>query len=271
MTTTDEVQQTLAEYERLAISSGSAVKIEPPEFWSGLSIHDWSPVWSADEPPKYGRATVYRDEIPTSVYVSWDESIPAVDDWRELWLRKPMKLFGAYTLRTALRRAFRDIIGERIEPDETPDLPGSPATVSADRDWIAELAEATTPEAVKQLHTDAKASRAVTVELEREFRKRIQTLADPLLAAIAPVLEAVASMTPAKPKPAPPVAAMIAAPKPASRPPSVRSTRSFGSPVVNRITPGDLARTLATLPTQPAPRAKNGRRQQKPKPRGPRD
>ncbi len=168
MTTTEEVQQTLAEYERLAIKTGAEVRIDPPEFWSGLSIHEWSPVWSGEEPPKYARATVYRDGIPTTVYVAWDEALPADDEWRERWLRAPMALFGSFTLRAALRRAFRDAIGDRREADDPADAP-----VAADRDWSAELAMANTPEAVEKLWDDAKRARAVTVELEQLFRRQL--------------------------------------------------------------------------------------------------
>src|SRR5690606_15784417 len=65
-TTTDEVKQTLAEYERLAISTGATVQIDAPEF-SENGI-DWSPVWGAGEGhvlPSFARVTVHRDGIPT--------------------------------------------------------------------------------------------------------------------------------------------------------------------------------------------------------------
>ena len=45
-------------------------------------------------------------------------TLAAVDEWRELWLRKPVALFGAFALRAALRRGFRDVIGDHHAPDE---------------------------------------------------------------------------------------------------------------------------------------------------------
>jgi len=140
----DDVAQTLAEYERLAISSGAKVQIDPPEFMAGPPVGDpfvgtgYLPFWSGDVPPTVARATVHRDGVPTTVYVSWDESLPAEDSWRALWERKPMKLFGAYVLRAALRRAFRDVIGDRREPDEKP-APGEPSAEPVEVGWDAGL------------------------------------------------------------------------------------------------------------------------------------
>ena len=68
----------------------------------------------------FARATVHRKGVrrPTVVVIRWDEALPAVDHWRALWQRKPVTLFGAHALRTALRRAFRDVIGDQYGPDE---------------------------------------------------------------------------------------------------------------------------------------------------------
>ncbi|MCK2031236.1 hypothetical protein [Microbacterium galbinum] len=173
----DDVAQTLAEYERLAIATGAAVRIDPPEFSDGatpLIGSGWSPFWTAEVPPVVARVTVHRDGIPTTVYVAWDESFPADESWRALWLAKPMRLFGAYVVRAALRRAFRDAIGDRREPDET--HPG-PADASTSRDWEAEIRDANTTDAVHALHAQMKAVRAVTVPRERALRDRLAELA----------------------------------------------------------------------------------------------
>lgn len=235
--TTEAVQQTLAEYERLAIGSGATVQIDPPEFFGGV---EWLPVWKGEQPPEFARCTVWRDGIPTLVYVSWDESLPAVDDWRALWLLKPMKLFGAYTIRAALRRAFRDMIGEQSEPDEL----GDPADViDTDRDWIAELAEASTEDAVVKLHADMKTARVVTVELEREVRKRLAAVRGPKLAEGGIVR---------------PSAAIVAAPEGIERVVPI----AHAGP-----TPADLASALEKLRAPQSPRPSSARRPQKPKPR----
>lgn len=119
--TTESVQQTLAEYERLAIGTGEWNGTEAPEF------SDYGTAWSAawmpsegQEHPTFARATVYRKGIkrPIIVVIRWDEALPAVDEWRDLWMRKPVALFGAFALRAALRRAFRDAIGDQRGPDE---------------------------------------------------------------------------------------------------------------------------------------------------------
>lgn len=233
-TTVEAVQQTLAEYERLAISTGESVQIDPPKFSDTGRGDDWSPVWAGEEPPAFGRATVHRNGVPTTVYVSWAESLPAVDEWHDLWLRKPMKLFGAYTLRTGLRRAFRDVIGDRHEPDEQEIAAPAPTAPAVDRDWRAELADAENEDEVQQLHRDAKAARAVSVELEREIRKRLATVR--------------ARMT-AEP-------AVLPLPSGPKMP-----------------TPADLVRALESrpMPLPPVTRPKSARRPQKPKARGPRD
>lgn len=202
-TTAEAVKQTLAEYERLAISTGATVRIDAPEFSrNGIT---WSPVWCpetllTDDHPQFARVTVHRDGIPTTVYVSWDEALPAEDSWRALWERKPMTLFGAFTIRAALRRAFRDVIGDRHEPDDLPDSP--PAAETVERDWETELAEAKTPAEVVALHQAAKAARAVTPALEVALRKK----ANDLLRA---ERERLAAKTPdrqpaSRPRPAPP-------------------------------------------------------------------
>jgi len=115
-------QQTLAEYERLAIGTGEWKGTDAPEFSDDGET--WTTAWGpvgrgADENPVFARATVYRKGVrPIVVVIRWDEALPAVDFWRDLWLRKPVTLFGAFALRAAYRRAFRDVIGDQYAPDE---------------------------------------------------------------------------------------------------------------------------------------------------------
>lgn len=168
----DDVANTVAEYENLAIGTGATVRIDPPEFSDGSDV--WAPFWLGGEPPKIARVTVHRNDVPTTVYVSWAESLPAEDSWRSLWLAKPMKLFGAYAVRAALRRAFRDAIGDRREPDELTPMPPS----AEQRDWDAEIINAGSPDAVHALHAEMKAARAVTVPRERALRERLTKVSD---------------------------------------------------------------------------------------------
>ncbi|KQR90991.1 MAG: hypothetical protein J0I33_13845 [Microbacterium ginsengisoli] len=130
--TEDDVRETLAEYERLAMSTGAMVRIDPPEFASPDASIDWAPWWLGDEPPQLVRVTVWRNGIQTQVYRAWQESLPVDPVWQELWRARPMTFFGASGIRAALRRAYRDVIGDHRQADDVePDAP-----------------EAVTPEAV---------------------------------------------------------------------------------------------------------------------------
>lgn len=210
--TAEAVKQTLAEYERLAISTGATVQIDAPEF-SENGV-DWSPVWGAGEGhvlPSFARVTVHRDGIPTTVYVAWDEALPAEESWRALWQRKPMTLFGAFTIRAALRRAFRDVIGDRHEPDDLPDTPPAAETPAETVDWEARIAAASTPAEVVQVHNAAKAARAMTPALEVALRKKardmIHPAAEALVAAASVRAESAKMPDPqpfARPRPTPP-------------------------------------------------------------------
>lgn len=164
----DDVAQTLAEYERLAISTGATVQILPTEF--SADGEAWVKFWVAAEPPALARAAVLRDGVLTERYVVWAESLPADESWRALWLAKPTKLFGAYADRSVLRRAYRDAIGDRREPDEQagPLAPAEPA-----RDWDAEILGAVTVDAVHELHAQMKRAREVTVAREAALQEQL--------------------------------------------------------------------------------------------------
>lgn len=175
----DDIAQRLAEFERLAITSGARVQIDPPEF--STDGEHWLPITGASA-PLWARATVHRDGIPTTVYASWDESLPVetaqTDDgrlWRDLWETKPMQRFGSFVVRAALRRAFREVIGERVKPDE--DAPKIAAAAATPRDWEAEIDTAPSVDAVHALHAEMKRARAVTPQLEAQLRNRLEAAA----------------------------------------------------------------------------------------------
>ncbi|MDY7528475.1 MULTISPECIES: hypothetical protein [unclassified Cryobacterium] len=200
--TEQDVAATIAEYERLAIGTGQ---------WRGTVVEfsNDGNVWAAylfpteAEPhPALARATVHREgvTVPTVVTVAWAETVPAVAEWAELWSRKPHSLFGAAAARAALRRAFRDAIGDRREPEEIDAAAAPAAAASIASDWLGELAEANTAEAVAALWARARKARAVTVQLERSFTARRHAIAEQ---ATAQQPEAIAEPQPkAKPSPA---------------------------------------------------------------------
>lgn len=117
----DDVSQTLAEYTRLALSTGSRLEIDPVEFTADGEV--WVPLWLSDTPPAAARATVRRDGVETVVYRRWVEALPGDESltdtgrrWVDVWLENPTERFESYVLRAALARAFADVIGDRPDP-----------------------------------------------------------------------------------------------------------------------------------------------------------
>jgi hypothetical protein len=193
--TIDEAAKTLGEFEALAQQTGEWDGADAVEFSD--DGHVWSPIWMAgvariegadgtliretvtDPHPAFARARVYRKGVAHTdwQYVSWDESVPADDEWRALWMRKPVKLFGSFALRSAYRHAFRDVVGDRRGPDEQTDGPTvGPAPTEA-RDWAAEYRQASTAEQVDQIRRDCRAARQNTLELQDLWSARRAELA----------------------------------------------------------------------------------------------
>lgn len=270
-TTVEAVQQTLAEYERIARDTGEWNGGEPVEFSDDGQL--WTIAWLPTEDhafPVLAKVSVFRreDTRPTTVVVRWDEALPADEEWRALWLRKPTALFGAFTYRAALRRAFRDVIGDRREPDEVIDGPTTPTTPApSERNWLAELAAIDTEDGVRQLHYSAKLARAVTAKLELEMRKRLLALKEAAKAA------------PSAPRPKLAEGGIVKSGRLVTEPEGVEKTVQLSMPKPKQrtaavtVTPADIASAIAKLspPTAAVPRGKGARRPQKPKPRGPRD
>lgn len=174
-TTIDDVAQTLADYERLAITSGARVQIDPPEF--SADGEKWVPFWLGETPPVVARSTVHRDGIPTTVYVVWDESLPIetamTNDgrrWRDLWLERPTARFGSFATRSSLRRAFREVIGDRVEPDE--DAPKIAEKIADQTDWDTQLETAPDVTALDLVWKDMREARARNGERERAYKIR---------------------------------------------------------------------------------------------------
>lgn len=194
MTNIDDVAQTLAEYERLAITSGATVQIDPPEF--STDGDHWLPI-VGELTPRWARATVHRDGIATTVYASWDESLPVetaqTEDgrlWRDIWEQKPMQRFGSFIVRAALRRAFREVIGDRVEPDEDAPRVSAPEAAVDRTDWDAQIADAADIVSLDLIWSDMRAARARTGAREVSYRARRDELAAAAWSAPTPELTA---------------------------------------------------------------------------------
>ncbi|MDR0593722.1 MAG: recombinase RecT [Bifidobacteriaceae bacterium] len=171
----EAAENTLAAYEVAVIKTGQWLGTE---VWFSVDGREWREVVpKTDEHmfPRFAKAVVRREglTVPVVVVASWSEVVPQAREWMGLWCQRPHVMFGAYVMRAALRRAFRDVIGDGIAPDEA-DAPAVP-----DRDWPAEVAQADTEAKVRALWDEAKAARAVTVELESALRARLREVAAP--------------------------------------------------------------------------------------------
>lgn len=116
----DDVAQTLAEYTRVALSTGARLEIDPVEFTADGEV--WVTLWLREEHPAGARATVRRDGVETVVERPWREALPgeeALTDtgrrWIDIWTENPTERFESYVLRLALARAFADVIGDRFD------------------------------------------------------------------------------------------------------------------------------------------------------------
>ncbi len=147
----DDVAQTLAEYTRLALSTGARLRIDPPEFTADGEV--WVPLWLHDEPPAGARVTVWRDDVDTTIVRRWKEALPGETAltpdgrrWLDIWLDNPTERFESYVVRAALARAYPDVILDRPEPGK----PLRPSTVVAPATTDPEQAPLT-PSALQHL------------------------------------------------------------------------------------------------------------------------
>ncbi|TFD16198.1 hypothetical protein E3T26_04770 [Cryobacterium sp. TMT1-21] len=189
-TDVQEIAQTISEYRVMAAKTGE---------WRGFeqSFSNDNITWSEyllpteEHPhPLLASATVHRSGfmVPIRVVIGWDESVPAEEEWRELWERSPHALFGASAARLAYIRAFPEVITSKPSSDERKiAAPVADQAAPVARDWDIELDLAATSDEVAALWAAARKARAVTVPLERAFKIR----RDEILAA------AVAEPTPA--------------------------------------------------------------------------
>jgi len=174
--TIEDFAKTVAEYEVLAIGSGARAEFDAPEFTAdGVT---WSQVWLSEDPPVAARATTRRDGAASTVVVRWNDVLPADDEWRDLWTRRPMPLFGAYVRRDSIRHAFRDVVGDRRDADENQDGPRVDAPPADRTDWDTQLADAPDVAALDLVWKDMRADRARTPAREVVYRARRAELVD---------------------------------------------------------------------------------------------
>lgn len=159
--------KTIAEVERIVNGSGLWDGTGEVEFSDdGIT---WTAAWTPDADgahPQFARVSVYRKEvrIPTTVTIRWDEQFPeASEEWAGKWLRSPMRHFGRTVRMVGYRQTFRELLGNvRIEDeadDRVADAPPADAASSAERDWAAEIAAATTAEQIEAIDSAARTAR----------------------------------------------------------------------------------------------------------------
>ncbi|MFC7431015.1 MULTISPECIES: hypothetical protein [unclassified Agrococcus] len=243
--TTERVAATLQDYLRVATETGElrGTVIEygiPDTLGPGVA---WVDALLGNDAPPLARATVYREgwAIPTVVTASWDESIPLEDSWRGLWETKPQTMFGAFTLRSALRRAFADVLGDRREPDDhpvgEPEAPAptdEPAQSVARVPWLQRVLDAQTEQEVEAIREEARGERAIDPELHMAMKVRLRDLAAPPAAEAAPAPKS-------KPKPS----ALDAVPAPTAIAVAMQAAQEARAEAAKSMTPV-TPRTRAT-------------------------
>lgn len=179
-----EIAQTIAEYRVLAAQTGEWRGFEQSFSNDGVTWAEYLLPTEDHQHPQLASATVHRAGfvVPIRVVIGWDESLPAVDEWREAWDRSPHALFGAAAARLAYIRAFPEFIAAK--PSGAERMIAPPVVEKAapvDRNWDVELDAAATVDEVAALWAAARKARAVTVPLERAFKvRRDEIIAGPV-------------------------------------------------------------------------------------------
>lgn len=201
--TEEDVQQTLQGYLTIATKTGELRGVNVEFTADGVTWHPLIFDLADGAHPIAARARVHRAgwAEPTHAPELWDEVVPADEGWRALWLARPHVLFGAHTLRAALRRTFADVLGDRREPDDLDALP-APATRQTTEpdaaeaiDWLARVNGATTIDELNAVRTEARLARAVTLPLKQRMDARRDEIGGDAWAT-----PAAAEQTPAAPK-----------------------------------------------------------------------
>ncbi|WEK60535.1 MAG: hypothetical protein P0Y60_14640 [Candidatus Microbacterium colombiense] len=178
--TEEAVQQTLQGYLTIATKTGQLRGVNVEFTADGITWHPAIFNLADGEHPLAARARVYRDGWvePTEPIELWDEVVPADEGWRALWFARPHVLFGAHVQRSALRKTFADILGDRREPDDLDALPAPSAPIAAPEqtaavDWFARVEAAETIADLKAVRGAAREATSVTLPLKKRIDERL--------------------------------------------------------------------------------------------------
>ena len=182
---TDEYQSIPVAVARAAVQeSGLLESFDGPHFLAHEEA-DWRPYFiesqSALGHPILARVIITRvGQKPREVVVSWDEYAEDLElndpQWAERRAQKPMSIFGAEVERHAYRVVFADVLAKIDRPAPAPSDP-EPWAPKGDpvRDWHADLAAASTKDAVDALFTEARSAKALTdATLHEAFTRRLR-------------------------------------------------------------------------------------------------
>lgn len=200
--TEEAVQQTLQGYLTIATKTGELRGVNVEFTADGVTWHPAIFNLAEGEYPLAARARVYREGWveATAPIEMWDDVVPADEAWRALWFARQHVLFGAHVLRTALRRTFADVLGDRREPDDLAALPAPSAASPASNDteaidWLARVNAAKTIDELNAVRTEARLARSVTLPLKQRMDARRDEISGDAWAT-----PAAAAQTPAAPK-----------------------------------------------------------------------
>lgn len=172
----DERFITLEEAERLAHSTG---EYDGREILFSNDGQVWTEFWLPTEEhpnPVLARVAVYRKSIsrPTVVVVSWAEYYPEDTERAASWDKLKTVLLAKVGVVSALRSAFRDVIGNRHEPAEMDQQVRAKTTVPAE--WLADAEAAMTADGLKALRAAAVAQKFMGDEVDRVLKIRLAAI-----------------------------------------------------------------------------------------------
>jgi hypothetical protein len=199
MTDYDERFITLEEAERLAHLTG---EYDGREVTFSNDGAEWAEHWlpTVEYPtPALARVAVHRStmKLPTVVVVSWSEYYPDDAQRAATWDKLKTVLLAKVGVVSALRSAFRDVIGGRHEPAEFDQA----ATAQAiPQQWLIEAETTIAEDGVRALRAVAVAGKFMSDEVDRVLKIRLVDIENGTAVATPPI-EVKLDMP--KPKPGP--------------------------------------------------------------------
>lgn len=104
---------------KIAKAEGETIKVDPWLFKGKEG--DWTDAWdsSGSNPPMAAKCTVYRDGMPFTQVVMWNEFVQQYNGKPQaLWATKPSYMLGKTAESLAWRQAFPDEMGSTYEESE---------------------------------------------------------------------------------------------------------------------------------------------------------